>query len=277
MDSNDAPETILQETLDRLGTTSGRQLQSRIGLPDEPGWVTGTALCAEPASFIPGWLDAMEHALGARDRKVVASFFLKAWLRQVVLVSTGGFLLQGRVPDISIDNLGFHVGDDGRVDQIAFLGNDIVTLEDDPAARAEGVRTVANRDELRLALRDMLAWNHVEPLTRALRPFVPVGDRFMWATTADTCVGFILLIGNRLGLDIDYQAEADQLANMEPLNGRTGSMPVEHEGRSIPVLVRGCCCFAYHLDQYGYCKTCPHLPRETRIANTRAEMSAGKS
>lgn len=274
MESGGQQISVLEDTLDQLRHLSRGQLQACVGLPDEPGWVSGETLLAEPSAHVPGWLNAMEQSLNAHDRKVVASFFLKAWLRQVVLASTGSYLLVNRVPDVSIFNLGFHVGDDGRVDQIAFLGNDIVTLEDDPAAGAEGVQTVASQDELRFALRDMLAWNHVEPLTRALRPFVPVGDRFMWATAADTCVGFILLIGNRLGLDIDYQAEADRLADMEPLKGRTGSMRVEHEGRSIPVLVRGCCCFAYHLDQYGYCKTCPHLPRETRIANTRAEMSA---
>jgi ferric iron reductase protein FhuF len=169
--------------------------------------------------------------------------------------------------------MGFRVGEDGRVAEIAFRENRVATLEDDPDAGADGARPVSTSDDLRFELRDSLAWNHAAPLIETLRPFVPVGSRFMWSTTADTCVGFILLIGNRLKLTSDFQAEADKLAALEPLKGKTGSITVEHNGRSIPVLERGCCCFAYHLEQYDYCKTCPHLPREMRIANTRAEMA----
>jgi ferric iron reductase protein FhuF len=190
-------------------------------------------------------------------------------------VSTGSYLLECRVPDVRLDNLAFRFAADGRVEMISFLDDRITVREDDSTAGRPGVRSLATNEALRTELRDCLAWGHVAPLIQVLRPHVPVGDRFMWATTADTVVGFILLLGQRLNLPAGYRMEADALASMEPLKGKTGSTEVSINGHGVPVLVRGCCCFAYHLEQYEHCKTCPLLPPETRLENVRRGLLAG--
>jgi ferric iron reductase protein FhuF len=268
--------SVLQETLDHLNQATGGQLQARIGRPDnEPDWVTGTEILADPDAYLPEYLHRLAIMLGGDSRKVVASFFLKDWLRQVVLASTGSYLLQRRIPEVDIRNLAFRVTDEGRVGTIAFLDEKITVSVEDPCAERSDVRTVSP-DVLRAELCDTVAVRFAGPFINALRPHVPVGERFMWATTADTVVGFILLLGMRLQLPAGYREEADALAAMEPLKGKTGTLEVACNDRTIPVLARGCCCFAYHLDQYEHCKTCPLLPVERRIANVQAEMLAGR-
>jgi hypothetical protein len=73
--------SVLQETLDVLGQATGGLLQARLGAPDEPGWVTGADVVRNSDVFVPDLLERLASSLGGNSRKVVASFFLKDWLR----------------------------------------------------------------------------------------------------------------------------------------------------------------------------------------------------
>lgn len=276
MNQNQEEHTALSQTLQELTHLSRGLLDARVGLPDEVGWIRGTALLENPELFIPELLTQLHQSLGGDSRKVVASFLLKDWLRQVVLASTGAYLLAGRIPDVRIENLAFRRSAEGRATAIAFLSDHIHARDDDQAGGETGVTSVPAA-ALRQTLRDTLGYGYAGPLIRTLRPFVPVSERFMWSTTADTIVGFTLLIIQRFDLPAQCYSEADALAAMEPWRGKTTAKNISDEAHGLHMLVRGCCCFAYHLDQYEKCKTCPLRPMEERIILSReaAGLSSG--
>jgi ferric iron reductase protein FhuF len=265
-------QSVLETSLNHLREATHGHLRARLGVPVELDWIPARTVLSEADHYLPELLGNLATSLGGDSPKVVASFFLKAWLRQIVLASAGCYLLDCVVPDVSIDNLSLRFAPDGRVDEIAFHTGRAVVLDKDDATTDILIERVATRNHLRARLRDILAYEHVAPVIKALRPHVPVGERFMWATTADTCIGMMLLAGKRMGNANHFRDEAEQFGLLEPLKGASGVIDVEYAGQVEPVLKRGCCCFAYHLDQYEHCKTCPLIPLDQRIANIQATM-----
>jgi len=67
----------------------------------------------------------------------------------------------------------------------------------------------------------------------------------------------------------DPQSALDEipaLLERPGLQGASGALCVEHDGRVEHVLQRAVCCFAYRLDQYPNCPTCPLLSRDEQMA-----------
>ena len=53
----------------------------------------------------------------------MTSLFFGSYVRQIETAAIGCNPITQRVPDIGAENVAVHIGDDGRVDEIRFLGS----------------------------------------------------------------------------------------------------------------------------------------------------------
>ena len=265
----DEAEHPLMETIARLTRVNG----NRLAILSRPGadttWVTAADVIAQGAQALPALLDRVARHLDTDDRRVSASFFLKAWCTFPVFLGVVAFSTEQRVPDITADNVVLRFGTSGLVDNAALASRGFSLLPTDPAAHHPDARVVADRAELFADLVDSLFTRHLALLVDALRPLVPLSTRYLWATIADTCAGYLAAISRHVGQLEPYYSDAAMLVGRMPLRPRT-ALVVSEDADPALVLRRGCCCFAYHLEQYGYCHTCPHAVAHGRSSGVTA-------
>lgn len=252
------PEHPLGLQLREITALGGRP-RVGIGLAGRPldAWTLATEL-ADPASErLERSLRRMGVNVKTADRLVMMSLFFGSYVWQVASAAIGCYLLARRIPDISAENVAVHIGDDGRVDEMRFLGGGFAALPSDPAADHHEAVIVPDLTALRETLVRQLTSGHLEELILALQSRRGLGTRALWAEVEDRCTGALLWLGKRLETQLDIEAEALAISQTPPFVGTSGvTVLVSNGGREL-TLKRGFCCLSYRLDGKSACQTCP--------------------
>lgn len=220
-------------------------------------WALATELADAPSPRLEQSLRRVGVHAGTADRLVLTSRFFSSYVWQLAAAALGCYLTTRRVPDVSAENVAVHLGDDGRVDEVRFLGGGFAALAGDPAAEHPDAVVVANLTALRELLVRRLTAGHLEELMLALQTQRGLGTRALWAAVEDRTLGALLWIGERLECTLDVEQEAQALNRTPPFVGSTTLLPVQTgAGRGL-VLDRGFCCLAYRLNGKQPCSTCP--------------------
>ena len=173
-------------------------------------------------------------------------------------IAIEAYLTQGRVPDVSAENVLLLFAQSGHPAQAALAAS----------------RGTAGTD--RAALRPLLRGAIVDGLTgivEALRAPGRRGPYAQWAIVADTCVSIFEEVGRRYGHMDDAVAEAEAFLDATPpLIGRANYEQLNVDGHSGWFRVRNTCCLIYRCSTMGYCSTCPLLPAEERDERRRAAL-----
>ena len=109
-----------------------------LGLAGRPldEWALATELADVPSPRLEWSLRRVGVHSATADRLVMTSRFFGSYVWQLATAALGCYLITRRVPDVSAENVAVHVGDDGRVDEIRFLGGGFAVLAGDPGRRA---------------------------------------------------------------------------------------------------------------------------------------------
>lgn len=265
------PDHPLITTLDRVAQASGGYLKARLGPGSGEGWFSAAELLNRPV-LIEDFLERIARDLGTTDQRAPASFFFKTWCNLPLMLGLGCSLLEQPIPDLSVDNVLLRVSEIGYVEEVALVSGSFTTLLSNAASGHVDARVVPDRMALHEHLFHTVISEYFAPVIRSLQPMLPFGERFMWATVADTCAGLLTIIAKRLNEPELCRAEAERWVSRTPLKGKTGIVTVEWDGHSEIFLRRGCCCFAYKLEQFGHCKTCPLLSPDDRLQLLQAEI-----
>ncbi|MGE3271682.1 MAG: IucA/IucC family C-terminal-domain containing protein [Chloroflexota bacterium] len=257
----------------------GERPQAGLGLAGRPlgDWLLATEL-ADPAS------EALEQSLrrvgvqtGTADRLVITSQFFGSYVSQLATAALACFLLDSRVPDLSAENAAVHIGRDGRVDEIRFLGGGFTTLPGDDAADHPDAVVVGDRTALRETLVRSLTSGHLDELIWTLQARRSLGTRALWAAVEDRCVGAVLWLGKRLAVHLDIEDEARALSQTPPFVGTSGVQISLEDGRPELVLKRGFCCLTYRIDGRSACQTCPLRTSTRSTAGCKAREPGAAS
>jgi ferric iron reductase protein FhuF len=248
----------LAEPLQRIARQGGRA-RAGLGLAGRPldAWALATELADSPSPRLERSLRRIGVQAGTADRLVMTSQFFSSYVWQLATAALGCYLAAGRVPDVSAENVAVHIGDDGRADEIRFLGGGFAVIAGDPTADHPDAVVVQDRASLRDLLVRRLTTGHLEELILALQSQRGLGTRALWAALEDRCLGALLWLSHALDLTDIVEAEATALNTTPPFVGTSDIAAVETEHGRTLTLKRGFCCLVYRIDGKGRCSTCP--------------------
>lgn len=252
------PEHPLGLPFREITALSGRP-RAGLGLAGRhlDAWTLATELADPSSERLERSLRRMGVTLKTADRLVMMSLFFGSYVWQLSTAAIGSYLLTQRVPDISAENVAVHIADDGRVDEIRFLGGGFAALASDPSADHHDAVIVPHLAALRETLVRQLTSGHLEELILTLQGRRGLGARALWAQVEDRCVGAMLWLGKRLDSPLDVEAEALALSRTPPFVGTSGVLAYEENGDRQLSLKRGFCCLSYRVEGKSACQTCP--------------------
>jgi ferric iron reductase protein FhuF len=260
------PEHPLGLPLATLTALSGKP-RAGVGLTGRSldAWTLATEL-ADPASErLERSLRRMGVNVKTADRLVMMSLFFGSYVWQLASAAIGSYLISQRVPDLSPENVAVHIGDDGRVDEIRFLGGGFAALPTDSAADHHEAVVVPDLAALRETMVRQLTSGHLEELILTLQTRRGLGSRALWAEVEDRCVGAMLWLGHRLDSPLNIEQEALALSRTPPFVGTSGVTVTVANGTRLLALKRGFCCLSYRMDGRSACQTCPLRCRQPSI------------
>ena len=217
-----------------------------------------------------------QRAWASDNRHVACSAFLVAYLSRVVFPLVGQYVLERRVPDVSLDNLSFHWNgpaiDATGLDRLAFAA-----LPGDPAATHRDALVVAGEEALYGYLKERLFTENVDiviaSLRRAAGASLKVSDNAVAAAFSQ--------VFNRLYATAGRPDEVVRIAQSflsdpdSPIHGQLTMEEFRHQDRTgFFSRRRGCCLWWRSPRSNDYCSNCILLPREQQDQRFR-EMLAG--
>ena len=195
----------------------------------------------------------------------------------VVGTAMSCFLLDCRVPVLSLENLDLRFDADARVTELAFRSGAVFVLDNDPLQATAEMAGVADLAPLRRFLHAELE-NHFAPVVQRIRELLPVGSRAAWGNVGDKLIQAAAWIANRCrdnangsaprlyhGLDVVREVELLVGRPDSPFFNRRAGLSLGSGGRAVAE--RGSCCLQYRAPSGRYCANCPVQRRqEARIA-----------
>jgi hypothetical protein len=256
----------LEQTLARVRQLNA-DLRPEPGLPSTGDWVS------VPEHFAPGasWLTAMiaeaQRRLHTRSPAIIGSTILQGYQWPLVGTAVACYLLDRRVPDISLANT--RVGYTGHeAAALALLGGRFTALPDDPAAGHPDVTVVSDSAMLRALLRREIE-AHLGAVIARICAAVGCKPRGLWLNVADALAGTVLWLAQQQQpcSPAQLEAEVDALVRVPGApfaSARLGLVVLTYRERTRVFLDRATCCYWYKTDQGEYCSTCPHRTPEDR-------------
>lgn len=227
-----ASSDLISKTEQEIADVAGRLGAAKsVGqrLPHESlPWITFAELTADP-------LRTIDRVAAVYDtRRVVGGTFLLARVARALaeaLLRT--WLHGGPIPDLALAAPAFQLGDDGRINAID-SGAESDIAEPDPELVAttfvDGIR----------------------PIVEAFRVDLSIGRRGLWGLVADAVAGAAATIA-----DSDIEVAVTLRDVVDAVSATSAAKPAFIVTDRGVDFVRGSCCLAFHLDDHGYCETCP--------------------
>ena len=211
------------------------------------------------------------------DLKVAANMWFQWYCCRIIGPVLGGWMLHGRAPDVSADNIAFRIDAEGRPQFVALIRPRIFAL---PGDRVEDL-TLTPVDDLKAAIVRTLLDSHLLPLGERLKARYRLGAPIIRGTIASQIGTVTTLIDARTSLMWEQTATAllDLLALAAPQIdglGRSGApICVQDEERTGTFYRRGTCCLVYRAPDRKKCGICP-LTSEADRAAVYAERLAAR-
>lgn len=216
------------------------------------------------------------RAWASDNRHVACSAFLVAYLSRVVFPLVGQYVLERRVPDVSLDNLSFHWNgpaiDATGLDRLTFAA-----LPADPAISHEDALVADDEEALYRQLKEWLFVENLDIVIACLRRAAGASQK----VSLNAVAAAFSQVLNRLYATAGMPAEVVRVANSflsdpeSPIYGQLTMEEFRHQGRTgLFSRRRGCCLWWRSPRSNDYCSNCILLPREQQDRRFR-EMLAG--
>jgi ferric iron reductase protein FhuF len=251
--------------------------------PVEPDWFHAAILLDAQSPLLQIVLDRQAANHPHTEARTKASFFIGEYAWYVAASAVGAYLVDKRVPDLSIENVAlrfqrytWHEGDEsGEADRIEvrYRSTRCVALPDDSLAADPDMLTLPDAAALREWMRQALE-AHMTPLIDRVSAETRLSRHALWLVVADTCAGLFLHLGKQLGRQDEAMHEglAFIRASASPMNNpKTGYITIESNGHCETFRARGGCCRYYTVSETAdsYCSTCVLRKPEERDERLR--------
>lgn len=205
-----------------------------------------------------------QRAWESSNRHVAASAFLVAYLSRVVFPLVGQYVLAGRAPDVSLDNLAFHWNgpaiDATGLERLRFAG-----LPGDPAVGHADAVTVDDSGALYVQLREWLFRDNLAVVIPDLQRAAGASEKVSWNAVAAAFSQVLhrLYAGAGRPEEVVRAAETFFSDPESPVYGQLTMEEFESQGKTgFFSRRRGCCLWWRSPRANDYCSNCILLPRQ---------------
>ena len=205
---------------------------------------------------------------GSTNRHVVGSAFIIAYLTRLVWPVIGQYVLEGRVPNVSLPNLAFHrtAGPSGsQIDATAMAHPYFALLPDDPYRNHADAVVVEDEAALYFKLRQWLFDDNlvqvIEALNRAAQASIKVSQNAVASACAQAFHRLYPVVENPDALVQQASTLFDDPTS--PTYGQLTMEVFQHQGKRGFFARRRGCCLAWRTEiANGYCSNCILVPHE---------------
>lgn len=264
----------LASTLAKINGYS-QYFKLHLGMPDDVGWRRAPDIINDD-TWLPAQFARLHDKHPYYPKQVVVTNSYNRYQWYLVTAGMAGFLLDGRVPDLSVDNIAIKFDDEGWANGIALLSDVFACQQNDSAASLTGVTVIPDRERLRQHLAAQV-WNHMRQLIPLMQRFTPVSEHVLRAATANGLAGTALWMLQAVGQHAMAEAESRAMAAALPFPTRLRYFEVECNGEREVYLDGGVCCHWYlrpDNETGEYCANCPRVPKRKRVEVLRGRMLA---
>ena len=245
--------------------------------PGDAGWTSARDLFKGDDQRLAELVMAYgQGAWESDNRHVAGSAFLVAYLSRVVFPLVGQYVLERRVPDVSLDNLSFHWNGPG-IDATGLNCLAFAALPDDSAADHPDAMAVPDADALYAQLK---VWLFEENLNIVIDSLLRAARASRKVSLNAVAAAFSQVL-NRLYSAAGRPDEVVRIAGAfltdpdSPIYGQLTMEEFQHQGRTgFFSRRRGCCLWWRSPRSSDYCSNCILLPQEQQDERFR-EMLAG--
>ena len=243
----------------------------------DPGWTPARDLFQGDDGRLGELVAAYgERAWDSSNRHVAGSAFLVAYLSRVVFPLVGQYVLERRVPEVSLDNLAFHWSG-AAIDATGLNRLRFAALPDDAAADHPDAMVVEDVTALYDQLKGWLFEENLQPVIGDLQRAAGASVKVSWNAAA---AAFSQAL-NRLYATEAARERVVQAAEVffgDPDSPISGQLTMEEFGSGGHTGFfsrrRGCCLWWRSPRANDYCSNCILLPREEQDRRFR-EMLEG--
>ncbi len=200
---------------------------------------------------------------------IVTSSLLQRYSWGVVVFALGSYLIDQRVPLLSLDNL--RVANTHGGNYVECVTGRFAALPNDPAADHPDALILPDDAALQTHLRQSLE-THFAWVIAQITQQIGGKPKGLWLTVADRCAGVLIWLMQTLDPLVSaekIECELDALLHVpnSPLNHeQVGLFTLTHETKTKAFLDRATCCYWYKMEAGGTCDSCPRLPKPERNA-----------
>lgn len=262
----------IEETLAKLVMLreDGRGLL--MAEPDsQPGWTSVAEIATDRPLMEDLFKGLLAHYQTTKLRPP-AMFWFGHYAYNVQLITFACFLVDGRVPDLSLNKLSILFGKDMDIESLAWHGRSFAALPEDSYASHPDCIVLPTREALREYMQQQLIANFT-PLIEAVSSYSSLGKPGLWEIAADYAAFAFAALGEMMGDEsIGVQESRLFAAIKSKLSLRRQFISIEHIGSTHYMLERTSCCLYYQVKEGVYCHSCPHRPMDERIELVKKHM-----
>lgn len=199
-----------------------------------------------------------------------AALLMHPYTTPVVSVAVHGLYAEGRVVDVSAENLAFRLDSSGYVVEYAFRSKRFAALSSDSAAGHPDAIPVADFESLTAWMFDRLVERHMRPFFTRVRAKTKLGLNVMCAAIAGGCAGALMGLQRDEYITIE-EAIAAHTALLAlappPMHDRVSIYPLQSGNhRALFMRLEVCCQKHLHPDmgKCGYCALRP-IPKQQEL------------
>jgi ferric iron reductase protein FhuF len=237
-------------------------------MPDtdsQDGWFSVADLATESHYMDQLFQRLLSHYKATR-RRPPAMFWFGHYAYTIELITFACFLLERRVPDLSINQIWIRLGNSTDIQNVAWKGRSFAALPDDPDASHPDCTVLPTRAALRGYMQEQLI-AHLTPVVHSIAAYSSLGKPGLWEIAKEYTAFAFVALGELLG-DESIGVEESRAFSATPsrLSVRRNFIPIEHISTTHYLLDRISCCLYYQIEGGTYCHSCPHRPAEERIS-----------
>ncbi|MCY4080720.1 MAG: hypothetical protein OXF54_10785 [Caldilineaceae bacterium] len=237
-------------------------LPASFGPPDDSGWYLASDLLTDEKI-----LDEVLKRFGAFMKTdspfLQAALLMHPYTNPVVSIAVHGLYAEGRVLDVSAENLAFRLDDAGDVAEHAFRSQRFAALSSDSAASHPDATPVADIESLITWMFDRMVEHHMRPFFSRVRAKTKLGLNVMWAALAGGCAEALMGL-QRAGYFTIEEAITAKTALLElappPMHDRVSIYPLQSGNRRALFMRLEVCCQKYLHPDMGKCGYCALRP-----------------
>ena len=230
----------------------------------QEGWVDGTQLFLKDDAYLENLVMAYGKShWGTSNRHVAGSAFIIAYLTRLVWPVIGQYLQNQRVPNVSLANISFHLGERG-IDATGLIQPLFAALPSDVSAHHPDADVVTDEDALYMRLKEWLFDSNlalvVFSLHRAARASVKISRNAVAFACAQAFHHLYSEAEDPVRLVSKANAFFDDQSSM--VYKQITMEVFEHWDRRVFLARRLGCCLAWRVERaQSYCSNCILTPR----------------